>query len=233
MRTLKRCHRTKIRLKCFICNTGCTLKYVNVYLSQQILNRHAIIYILCFLKGSFPSKNFYHEKLLTDKSVLVKYCPTDLEPYVLYDLKKSQEIIIGNDGAFFNPVEADFVVELCKRVQKSNQNYSIGVITPYQQQAQHLISRVNPNEMPNVEIGTVDSYQGREKDIIIFSCVRAKSFDKKIGFLVNNQRLNVSLTRAKYGMYIVCHVDSLQTGSDDWKNCIEDAKNRNLIKIVN
>ena len=55
-----------------------------------------------------------------------------------------------------------------------------------------------------MSIHTVDDFQGAEKDIIILSLVRANPTGK-IGFLADPQRLNVALTRARYGLIMIGH----------------------------
>ena len=47
----------------------------------------------------------------------------------------------------------------------------------------------------------------------------------------NRQRLNVSLTRAKYALFIICNKKSLKV-NDDWNSCIQDAQDRKIIVDV-
>ena len=61
---------------------------------------------------------------------------------------------------------------------------------------------INENDADEIEVSTVNAYQGREKSFIIISTVRS---NKKagIGFVGDSRRLNVSLTRAKLGLIIL------------------------------
>lgn len=68
----------------------------------------------------------------------------------------------------------------------------IGVITPYDDQRDMISSMVGEE----VEVKTVDGYQGREKEVIVLSFVRSNRRGE-LGFLTDLRRLNVSLTRAK------------------------------------
>uniref|UniRef100_A0A672RWS6 Senataxin n=1 Tax=Sinocyclocheilus grahami TaxID=75366 RepID=A0A672RWS6_SINGR len=79
-----------------------------------------------------------------------------------------------------------------------------------------------------VEVDTVDGFQGREMDCIIVSCVRASSEMGSIGFVGNRQRMNVTITRARFSLFILGHIRTLREQSD-WGALIEDAWIRKTI----
>lgn len=106
----------------------------------------------------------------------------------------------------------------------------MGIITFYSQQVNKLRDRFTREFggkiMDSLDIGTVDGFQGQEKDIIILSCVRTNS--NSIGFLGDLRRINVSLTRARYTLLILGKVEALQS-NPAWNSLVQDATSRNLV----
>jgi ATP-dependent RNA/DNA helicase IGHMBP2 len=102
--------------------------------------------------------------------------------------------------SYINQGEARAVAKLiAELIEGGAKPESIGVIAPYRSQAEHIRDLLQKN---NVEVSTVDSFQGREKDCIIISLTRSNP-DQKIGFLSEERRLNVAMTRAKYKLIIL------------------------------
>jgi AAA domain len=118
----------------------------------------------------------------------------------------------------------------------------IGIITPYKSQLHLLRSKFNstfgPEAVSDMELNTVDGFQGREVDILLLSTVRASTSDESgrsgtgsIGFVADVRRMNVALTRAKFSLWIFGNARTLQL-NHHWTTLIRDAKERNLFTSI-
>lgn len=102
----------------------------------------------------------------------------------------------------------------------------IAVITPYKAQFR-LLRQYLP---PYIEILTADSAQGKEKDIVIVSCVRSGG---TIGFLDDMHRLNVTLTRSKYALYVFGNLIQLGQQHESWQSLVDHAKYNDVFANAN
>lgn len=120
---------------------------------------------------------------------------------------------------------------------------SVGIITPYSEQLSELVhafkrhklipaknSSSSEGSYEEIELNTVDGFQGREKDIIIISTVRSNDYGS-IGFLSDTRRMNVALTRAKYAQYIVGSASTLY-GNKHWGKLVKQAADKNCLISV-
>ena len=64
----------------------------------------------------------------------------------------------------------------------------------------------------SLRIGTVDAFQGSEADVVIISAVRAGT-SADVGFVADERRLNVALTRARHVLFFVCHAETLRAAT--------------------
>ena len=106
-----------------------------------------------------------------------------------------------DEGSKSNPGEAELVVRIVTALREANvPAAAIAVITPYNAQVQLLRSRLGGE--PELEIGTVDGLQGREKEAVVVSLVRSNE-QGEVGFLAELRRLNVALTRARRHLTVI------------------------------
>ena len=143
----------------------------------------------------FPNKMYYDNKLKTDykqiKDNLIK-------PFEIINIDGEEERV---GTSYLNKIEAEKVNLLYNELK--NEFSEVIVISPYQAQC-NLLKKLNKE----MDIHTVDSFQGREADVVILTTVRTKN----LGFWFDYRRLNVAMTRAKHVLRIVGNKDSWKNG---------------------
>ena len=163
----------------------------------------------------FPSDFFYEGSLQNGINSFEREMrdvdfpwPQPAKPMFFYCCQ-GQEEIAGSGTSYLNRSEAAYVERITTCFLKAGvKPEQIGIITPYEGQRAYLVQYMQYNGSlhaklyQEIEIASVDAFQGREKDIIIMSCVRSNE-RQGIGFLNDPRRLNVALTRAKYGIITV------------------------------
>ncbi len=175
----------------------------------QLLN---VQYRMNELLMKFPNSQFYDNQLNTDSSVKdinlndIVDCDEDVLTFIdTSNMDNSQEERLQDSKSLINRLEAEICLELANRyVENGVSKDDIGIISPYADQIK-LIS-----DKTDVEVKTVDGFQGREKEIIIISTVRCND-NGEIGFLNDLRRLNVAITRAKRKLIIVGNRDTLNS----------------------
>ena len=87
---------------------------------------------------------------------------------------------------------------------------SVALITPYRAQCKAMreaLARCDFSEMLAVEVDTVDAFQGRQADIVMFSFVRNTG---PATFYADDRRMNVAISRARDAVYLVGDIDYIR-----------------------
>ncbi len=139
---------------------------------------------------------FYNNQLIADDSVKDRRV---LEGDIISLVQVTgQEKMQKDSKSYYNDEELERVAKIIKDLMKKGiEPDQIAVISPYKSQAKKLQILFE-----DVEIDTVDAFQGREKDVVIISFVRSNKYGN-IGFLKDFRRLNVSISRAKSKLILV------------------------------
>lgn len=197
----------------------------------------------------FPSAFFYggclrdapkvaHQTAFCDASVVSDGFVVRLSAYAFLDWHGSEETDSGgdNDRSYFNKSEASVVAATVRAaLRHARADATVAVVTPYKSQKAEIWRHLSRGEDsvvddPRVRCNTVDSYQGQEADIVVFSCVRTRS----LGFLRDERRLNVALTRARECLLIVGSAELLRKGPEEraWPSLVADAEARGRLHAV-
>ena len=182
--------------------------------------------------SDFPNRTFYEGRLVDGITAADRPNPAgllwnDWEVPMAFLPVNGDELLSPDGASKENPAEAGWVAKILENLLQAGdlEETNIGIITPYAGQVRAIRDAL-PERNDSVEVHTVDGYQGREKDVIIFSCVRSNS-DGIVGFLSDARRLNVALTRAKRGLIVIGDPDTLRN-DETWASWLDYIRNRNL-----
>jgi len=193
----------------------------------------------------FPCNQFYSGRIMNGKNVACKTYTSNIElprmsPYSFINISGG-EYQMQPGGSYANEAECVAVVKLVEKIAKHSAQVpdwhstdKLRIITFYQGQVTLLRRLLAKKGLGRVLVATVDSSQGCEADIVIISFVRSsskKGVRHAAGFLADDRRINVALTRARH--QLICVGDANGTlgrqGSEALKNLVSDAKRRGCL----
>ncbi|CAA6659123.1 unnamed protein product [Spirodela intermedia] len=187
---------------------------------EEIMSMLTVQYRMHERVMNWSSKELYDSKIKAHPSVAghmlydlenVQRTPSTEPTLILVDTagcdmeeKKDEEDSTMNEG------EAAVAIAHATRLVEGGVHPSdIGIITPYAAQVVLLrMTRSKNDKLKELEISTVDGFQGREKEAIIISMVRSNS-KKEVGFLSDHRRMNVAVTRARRQCCIICDTETV------------------------
>jgi superfamily I DNA and/or RNA helicase len=182
----------------------------------------------------FPSRTRYGDRLVSDPSVAqhrladlpgVDADPLRPGPLVLVDTagKGWDDEQAAESASTRNPGQADrTVAEVRRLLSRGVAPRQVAVITPYRAQLNLLRAALESERQRGLEIGTVDGFQGREKEAVIVDLVRSNA-DGAVGFVADRRRLNVALTRARRFLLVVADSATL-CGEPDFAAFAEEVE---------
>lgn len=164
----------------------------------------------------WANQEFYNRKLRVGESVIQRNLLgvedfamvfVDTCGHACYDVSSIDSRVGMHDvGSRMNIVEARIVINHCRKlIEGGISPKEIAIITPYNAQVSLIKDGSDEHSLSlpvDVEVGTVDGFQGKEFDVVLISLVRS-NLDGEIGFLAETRRTNVAITRAKRHVFIV------------------------------
>ncbi|QHI38657.1 ATP-dependent RecD-like DNA helicase [Kordia antarctica] len=187
--------------------------------------------------GEFVSNVFYDSDIQmgasTSNNTLPLAFPFDKQ-VIFIDTANSKTPYESNGGTSYkNNTEAFCISEIIipRLLDEKVGKDKFAVIAPYKAQVANIISKLEQCDISGVEVSTLDSFQGMEFDIIIFSFTRSKRWEK-VGFLDDARRLNVALSRAKKKLILVGNSKTLMARRSHYDEVFNYTKMyRNLVKL--
>ena len=122
----------------------------------------------------------------------------------------------ARERGYHNPAEAALLIRLAAFYDARGAEWA--VIVPYRAQVRaistRLTSLLGDGQKVKLNVGTVNSFQGGERDVILYGFTRSNPVGN-VGFLKELRRANVAFTRAKHQLVLVGDMPTLTIARDD------------------
>ncbi|XP_048129942.1 uncharacterized protein LOC115737324 isoform X4 [Rhodamnia argentea] len=187
----------------------------------------------------FPRATFYNDQIQNGQNVNSEsyrkcHLPWPMfGPYSFIDISNGREEGEDNGRSLRNNAEVEVVSMILRNLygacKSSRDALSVGVISPYGAQVAAIQKKIGKRyentKSFTVKVRSVDGFQGGEEDVIIVSTVRSNPRGS-IGFVSDTKRINVTITRARYSLWILGNGRTLARSKSIWEALVHDAKSR-------
>lgn len=188
--------------------------------------------------SAFPNSQFYDGRIANAaaRDLMGERPLPSMDTYSFINVTGEEYQMHG--GSYSNEAECLVICELIQQINKTrgwDSPNMLRIITFYQGQVILLNRILAQKGYGNVLVATVDSSQGCEANLVIISFVRSSTTKKGVraaaGFLADDRRINVALTRARHQLICVGDANGSlgREGSSTLKNLVSDAKRRSSI----
>ncbi|XP_028399879.1 NFX1-type zinc finger-containing protein 1-like isoform X2 [Dendronephthya gigantea] len=232
----------KPRLNCYQLkkrNLDCSMfeRLINYKLDYQMLDKQ------CRMRDDIAdllrSLNIYKDLKTNEKKTSGNNPPDCVGHSLLFVKHQSTEKRMKGSNSLWNPQEISMVLEVAEYLMKNNYNpYHVTVLCAYSGQVEKMkaafkrksldTSQEYYPKLRDISITTVDSFQGNENKVILLSLVRSNKEDK-IGFLNEQNRICVAISRAQCALYMFGNASTYRSTSRNWKIIIKFLEDRRLI----
>ena len=165
---------------------------------------------------TLPSFMFYENELVpcasvetAEKMAHFSWLPKPGIPLIFHGIR-GENYQETDSPSWCNPAEVYHVIRYLQLLLNAKVNPdNVGVITPYRKQVEKIREFIKSNDLFPFKVGSVEEFQGQERDVIIVSTVRSHEYFveqdviQHLGFLRSPKRFNVTVTRAKSLLIVI------------------------------
>lgn len=171
-------------------------------ISYECVTKLNIQYRMSNAIGTYISNTYYDNEVsngvdreIEDAINFISYSKAKKEQY---DESTDNIKYESEDSNLVNPFEISIIKKLLATILIGVPKKDIAIITPYRKQADKISEFIK--DIDKSQISTIDSYQGKEFDYIIFCCTRSSG---NSNFMDNKRRINVAVSRAKKKIFLI------------------------------